>query len=146
MLAYLRVLEARNPETSAERLRTLAGDEVRPVRLWVARNPHTPPDVLDALIRDEDSSVLWNALLHPKTPDAALRWLSERETASDGRRHFLYRQKVVHHPNASIKLRAELIAMGACACPQWCGGRRVYDDSVLRRWTAELFSLVLRRR
>jgi hypothetical protein len=132
MLAYRRVLEARDLNTSADRLRALAADEVRPVRLWVARNPLTPPDALGALARDEDSSVRWNALLHPETPDDALRWLSEREAARSGTKWFLVRQLVVHHPNASAELRADLAAIGACVCPQPCG-RYAYDASALQR-------------
>lgn len=121
MLAYGRVLEARSAECSVDRLRALAADEVRPVRLWVARNPCAPPDALSALARDVDSTVRWNALLHPRTPGDALRWLSDHEADTDGTRSFVVRRLVVHHPNASTQLRAELFAIGACACPGFCG-------------------------
>jgi hypothetical protein len=132
MLAYQRVLEARHLETSAGRLRIVAGDEVRPVRLRVARNPNTPSDVLDALARDEDKSVRWNALLHPKTPDAGLRWLSEHEMAEYG--------KALPHPpidrsrpERSNALRAELLALGAYACPKPCGQYAFSTDAMRRR-------------
>ena len=132
ILAYRRVLEARSAETSTDRLRALALDEVRPVRLWVARNPHTPPDALGHLARDEDSSVRWNVLLHPETPDTALRWLSEREADSYGTKTFIDRRLIVHHPNASKALRAELVAIGAFECPRPCS-RYAYSTSSLRR-------------
>jgi hypothetical protein len=121
LLGYQRVLDARRVEASADRLRELASDEIRPVRLWTARNRLAPPDALDRLARDEDSSVRWNALLNPHLPDAALRWLAEHEMREAGTRWFIYRERIVHHPNTSDALRAELLAVGACSCPRPCG-------------------------
>ncbi|WP_426513264.1 hypothetical protein ACPPVO_23165 [Dactylosporangium sp. McL0621] len=57
MAGYRRVLEARSSRTTTERLRQLADDPIRPVRLWAARNPRTPPDALDRLLQDPDSWV-----------------------------------------------------------------------------------------
>ncbi|MEV0748362.1 hypothetical protein OG778_17585 [Streptomyces sp. NBC_00184] len=110
---------------TAERLRSLAVDEIRPVRLWTARSPLTPPDALDRLARDMDSSVQWNALINPNLPDTALRWLADLEAKKAGTRWFILRERIVHHPNASEALRAELVAVGACSCPRPCG-RSVY--------------------
>ncbi|GAA3990539.1 hypothetical protein GCM10022247_06640 [Allokutzneria multivorans] len=118
---YRRVLEAREPDTSAERLGVLALDEIRPVRLWTARNPATPPTALAGLAEDEDDTVRWNALLNPNLPDAALRSLAQREEAESGGRSFIVRCLVVHHPNASAELRDQLVAAGACECPRPCG-------------------------
>ncbi|MFE9483758.1 hypothetical protein ACFYNM_34850 [Streptomyces spororaveus] len=111
---------------TAERLRSLAVDEIRPVRLWTARSPLAPPDALDRLARDVDASVQWNALINPNLPDTALRWLADLEAKRAGTRWFILRQRIVHHPNASEALRAELVALGACSCPRLCG-RHVYD-------------------
>jgi hypothetical protein len=121
LLGYRRVLEARNPDTSAERLSVLAIDEIRPVRLWVARNRETPPAALVGLAQDEDSSVQWNALLNPNLPDSALRWLVQQEAEKSDGRWFLNRRLVVHHPNVSDELREQLITAGACECPRLCG-------------------------
>ena len=121
LLGYRRVLEARSPDVTADRLRLLALDEIRPVRLWTARSPLAPPDALDCLARDDDASVRWNALLNPNLPDSAMRWMAEHEAAEAGARSFLYRQRIVHHPNLSPALRAELVAAGACSCPKPCG-------------------------
>lgn len=122
---YRRVLEARSPDVTVERLRLLAVDEIRPVRLWTARSLLTPPDALDLLARDEDSSVQWNALINPHLPESALRWLADLEAERAGSRWFLLRQRIVHHPNACESLRSELVAAGACSCPGLCG-RHVY--------------------
>ena len=121
LLGYRRVLEARSQDVTADRLRVLAVDDIRPVRLWTARRPPTPPDALDQLARDTDHSVRWNALLNVNLPESSLWWLSDREAGKFGNRWFLERQRVVHHPNASEALRAELIAVGACSCPRPCG-------------------------
>ncbi|WP_083971406.1 hypothetical protein [Actinoplanes awajinensis] len=66
----LRVYEARSAETTVQRLRELAVDPIRAVRLWVARNANTPPDALGLLLQDADHSVRTNALRHPRTPAA----------------------------------------------------------------------------
>ncbi|MBF9132417.1 hypothetical protein I0C86_26215 [Plantactinospora sp. S1510] len=123
MAGYQRVLEARSAETIPERLRGLAGDPIRPVRLWVARNPRTPPDALDRLLHDSDSSVQWNALLHLATPGTALERLANDEAAKYGSRTFHHRSLVAHHPNASTELRHRLAQQGACRCPDWCAGQ-----------------------
>ncbi|GAA0932700.1 hypothetical protein Vau01_123280 [Virgisporangium aurantiacum] len=67
-LGYLRVLEAWDPKTTHDRLRELAHDVIRPVRLWTARNPNTPPDALTILSTDPDETVRWNFLLNRSTP------------------------------------------------------------------------------
>lgn len=121
LLGYRRVLEARNPDTSADRLGVLAIDEIRPVRLWVARNRVTPPAALARLAEDEDSSVQWNALLNSNLPDSALRSLAQQEAEKSGGRWFLRRRLIVHHPNVSDELREQLITAGACECPRLCG-------------------------
>jgi hypothetical protein len=123
MAGYRRVLEARSSETIPERLRRLADDPIRPVRLWVARNPKTPPDALDRLLHDSDSWVQWNALLHPDIPGTALEHLADEEAAKYGSRTFHHRSLIVHHPNASAQLRHHLMHQGACRCPDWCAGR-----------------------
>ncbi|MFC6021636.1 hypothetical protein ACFP2T_36410 [Plantactinospora solaniradicis] len=120
---YRRVLEARSAVTIPERLRGLADDPIRPVRLWVARNPRTPPDALDRLLHDSDSWVQWNALLHLDTPGTALERLADDEAATYGSRTFHHRSLVAHHPNASTELRHRLVQQGACRCPDWCAGQ-----------------------
>ncbi|MEV6522721.1 hypothetical protein AB0M43_12315 [Longispora sp. NPDC051575] len=122
-----RVVEARAATTAEDRLRALAGDEVRPVRLWTARNLGTPPDALDLLTRDPDEIVRWNALLNPRTPAPALERLAEEENRRYGGRWFLFRDNVVHHPNTPEPLRESLYRAGACAgCSPTCDGWRVY--------------------
>ncbi|MGY0235549.1 hypothetical protein [Longispora urticae] len=122
-----RVVEARATTTSADRLRALARDEVRPVRVWAARNLNTPPDALDLLTRDPDEIVQWNALLHPRTPAPALERLTEDENRRYGGRWFVIRDRVVHHPNTPEPLRESLYRAGACAtCSPTCDGWRVY--------------------
>ncbi|WP_412538916.1 hypothetical protein R8Z50_24050 [Longispora sp. K20-0274] len=126
----LRVVEARADTTSAARLRSLATDEIRPVRVWVARNDNTPPDALDLLARDPDEIVRWYALLHPRTPSSALEWLADEENRRYGGRWFLVRDRVVHHPNAPEPLRRSLLRAGACrTCSPTCPGWRVMDRS-----------------
>ncbi|MER7277784.1 hypothetical protein ABT369_25415 [Dactylosporangium sp. NPDC000244] len=49
MPGYQRALEARSPTTSSARLRELATDDVRPVRVLVARNFNTPRETLEQL-------------------------------------------------------------------------------------------------
>ncbi|GAA0455009.1 hypothetical protein Aca07nite_68570 [Actinoplanes capillaceus] len=123
MAGYRRVLEARSPETTLDRLRELAGDEIRPVRLWTARNPRTPADALARLLQDADESVQGNALLHTGTPGTALEWLADEEETQYGFCHFSCRSLIVHHPNTPGPLRRRLLDAGACSCPNWCGGR-----------------------
>ncbi|MEU4623044.1 hypothetical protein AB0G04_24110 [Actinoplanes sp. NPDC023801] len=120
MRGYRRVLEARDRRCPPDRLRELARDEVRPVRLWAARNPSTPTDALDFLARDADDNVRFNVLLNPHTPDSALRWLADQEDERYGSRHAPDRQRILHHPGASVELRDELVAAGFCDCPGWC--------------------------
>jgi hypothetical protein len=128
---YRRVLEARNPDTSAERLSVLAVDEIRPVRLWVARNSAAPPAALARLAEDEDSWVQWNALLNLNLPDSALRSLAQQESEKFGGEWFHIRRLVVHHPNVSDELREQLITAGACVCPRLCG-LRAYQAALRR--------------
>lgn len=45
----LRVNEARSTDTTEQRLRELATDPMRPVRVCTARNPNTPPQLRDEL-------------------------------------------------------------------------------------------------
>jgi hypothetical protein len=99
--------------------RILAQDDVRPVRLWTARHLATPADALEMLARDDDEAVRWNVLLNPCTPDAALRWLADVEARKYGDRHFLERQRILRHPQASAELRAAFVGAGCCP---WRGG------------------------
>jgi hypothetical protein len=115
MLGYRRVLEARNAATPADRLRTLAHDEIRPVRLWTARNIACPADVLDRLARDDDSSVRWAALGNPAMPESGLRYLAQLEAAETWLHPhdwFVVRRFVRKHPNASRRFRRELGRLG----------------------------------
>jgi hypothetical protein len=123
------VLEARSAVTSTDRLRELAADDVRPVRLWTARNENTPADALDRLTQDEDPWVRWNALLHRKTPGSALERLAEIEAAEWGNDWFLARGVIVHHPNTPSALRRQLLDAGACRnCPDHpCASLRIYQ-------------------
>ena len=91
-LGYLRVLEARDATTSHDRLRGLARDVIRPVRLWTARNPNTPPDA----------------------PLRALLAMADGEAAYAPAGCFIVRHKVAHHPNTSADLRAHLLTAGVC--------------------------------
>jgi hypothetical protein len=100
-LGYLHVLEARDVKASPDRLRELARDIIRPVRLWTARNPNTPPDSLIILSADTDSTVKWNVLLNRSTPPQALHAMADQEAASAPAGWFIIRHKVVHHPNTS---------------------------------------------
>jgi hypothetical protein len=52
LAGYLRVKEARDPNTSVDRLRELAGDPLVPVRVFVARNSRTPEDVVTQILND----------------------------------------------------------------------------------------------
>lgn len=113
LLGYRRVLEARDLGEAPERLRALAHDEVRPVRVWVARNPATPPDALDTLARDTDETVRWNVLLNRHTSNSTLHYMAERE-ASESPDSFVDRSRIAHHPNVAKKLRRELLALGVC--------------------------------
>jgi hypothetical protein len=128
MAGYRRVLEARSRTTPA-RLRELAGDEIRPVRLWTARNIWTPADALDLLADDPDDSVVWNVLLNRQTPARTLERLSRREAAKFGDRYFIDRERIAHHPLAPEALREALLLAGACkGCSRYCQGWRVYTD------------------
>ena len=115
------------------RLKVLASDPIRPVRLWVARNPRTPPDALGQLLHDVDSWVQWNALLHHATPSDALLRLAELEEATYGQRNSLLRSMIVHHPNTSETLRTRLTEEGACRTPGFCAGHDVYRRRDLTR-------------
>ncbi|MFF5235518.1 hypothetical protein [Dactylosporangium sp. NPDC000521] len=132
-LGYLRVLEARSPSTSVERLSVLATDEIRPVRLWTARNWNTPPEALSTLAQDEDETVRWNTLLNPRTPADALQAMAQQEAATAPANWFVVRHRVVHHPNTDSALREELFAAGACAgwLADRCVGFRPYRRRAL---------------
>jgi hypothetical protein len=116
---YSRVLEARSSDVTEGRLRELAHDEIRPVRLWTARSRLCPGDALVALAHDEDSSVSWNALHNAAMPDAGLRYLCERE--AERNRHqtpfFIVRARVLAHPNTSPQLAEQLRELGVVAEP-----------------------------
>jgi len=112
-LGYLRYLEARDPETSPDRLRELTIDEVPPVRLWASRNPRCPPDALQAMVVRGDTSS-W-ALGNPSTPESALRYLSEAESRGQSQRDHpltLIRSQCLLHPNAGRAFRRELRRQG----------------------------------
>lgn len=85
MLGYARVLEARNPATSADRLRALADDDVRPVRVWVARNFNTPRDALARLAQDPDEAVRWCALVRPYSSRDRAALACQRRASAHGR-------------------------------------------------------------
>ncbi|GIE78501.1 hypothetical protein Aph02nite_44510 [Actinoplanes philippinensis] len=115
-LGLLRVNEARSIDTTEQRLRELATDPIRPVRLWTARNPNTPPNAVAILLQDADRGVRNEALYHLRAPAAALEVLARREAeaaelpnATTHKRHV-----VAHHPNTPLPLRDELIAAGVC--------------------------------
>lgn len=63
--------EARDPNTSAERLRSLATGE-RAVQLAVAQNPSAPPDVLEQLSAEEDDALRSLLAQNPSTPPKIL--------------------------------------------------------------------------
>lgn len=125
-LGFLRVLEARDPSTPHDRLRDLAGDMIRPVRLWTART-------------DPDETVKWNVLLNRSTPPEALRVMADEEAASAPAGWFIVRHKVVHHPGTSAELRAQLLTAGSASLHQrnraamnLPGSLRVIED--VGRW------------
>ncbi|WP_458691316.1 hypothetical protein [Nocardia tengchongensis] len=128
LAGYRRVLETRDPATAPGRLRQLAVDSVRPVRLWAARNPNTPPDALALLVVDQDGNVRWNAIVNPGVPTEALRGAAELEVRTSGDAYFSVRERVVHHPNASDELRAELIEAGTCRRPDRCPKPWFYNN------------------
>ncbi|MGI5238916.1 hypothetical protein [Dactylosporangium sp. CA-139066] len=120
MLGYARVLEARDPATSADRLRALADDDVRPVRVWVARNFHTPRDALERLARDQDEAVRWCASYALTLPEIALRWRADGRQVPAAAQSNGFLHDMVHHPSVPEDLRAELLAAGHCQqrCPR----------------------------
>jgi hypothetical protein len=128
---YLRVLAARDAKTTHDRLRELAHDVIRPVRLWTARNPNTPPDALIILSTDPDETVRWNVLLNRSTPLEALQAMADEETASAPARWFIVRHKVAHHPHTSAELRSPLLTADVCQPPstQSCSHERMYWNS-----------------
>lgn len=130
-LGYLRVLEARDAKTADDRLRELARDVIRPVRLWTARNPNTPPGALIVLSTDPDETVKWNVLLNRSTPLQGLQMMAEEEAASAPAGWFIVRHKVVHHPSTSAELRAQLLTAGVCQPPstQSCSDEQTYWNS-----------------
>ncbi|GIF43923.1 hypothetical protein Axi01nite_82340 [Actinoplanes xinjiangensis] len=122
-LGLLRANEARSADTTEQRLRELAVDPVRAVRLWTARNPNTPPDAVALLLHDSDPSVQNSALFHLRAPAAALELLARQEAAEAEAAQLPHqtakRDLVAHHPNTPPELRDQLLAAGVCrACPE----------------------------
>jgi hypothetical protein len=117
MAGYARVLEGRDPATAPERLRELASDEFRTVRMYAAENFSMPPDALELLIRDTDSSVRWCAFTNPAAPASGLAWLAAQDEPSA---HFRYSEIIAHHPGASAELRAAITAAGGETCGPEC--------------------------
>jgi len=118
---YRRVLEARSPDVTDERLREPTHDEIRPVRLWTARSSRCPGDALVALAHDnEDSTVRWCALHNAAMPEVGLRYLCEREAERDRKDRtpsFIVRARVLAHPNTSTQLAEQLRELGVVAEP-----------------------------
>ncbi|MGD9680623.1 MAG: hypothetical protein AB7W16_05500 [Candidatus Obscuribacterales bacterium] len=71
-------IDARDPDTSVDRLRSLSRLDDIEVRRRVASNSHSPPDVLRLLATDVDGSVRANVGLNPASPQDLLS-----EVASD---------------------------------------------------------------
>ena len=115
---YQRVKEARNQNVPPHRLRELATDPVRPVRLAVARHPAAPPDALAALLNDEDEEVVATALLNRAVPTEALAAHAQAAPQSE-------MDVVAHHPNAPRHLR------GRCSCPEFCFGAAAFRHPLL---------------
>ncbi|WP_405495834.1 hypothetical protein [Streptomyces sp. NBC_00096] len=136
MRGYARVREARCPQTTADRLRELAGDEIVPVRLYTAHNFTAPPDVLLRLASDEEIHVRWAVLLNPAADEATLRSLAEWERATKADRPgwppAFVRGLAVHHPGAPAALHAELLAERVCGCPRKCDTREVWQRRLAR--------------
>jgi hypothetical protein len=117
---YRRVLEARSPDVPEQRLRELAHDEIRPVRLWTARSNRCPGDALVALAHDEDPNVSWSALHNAAMPEAGLRYLCEREAERDRKDRtpsFIVRARVLAHPNTPPQLAEQLRELGVVPEP-----------------------------
>ncbi len=130
MAGYRRALEARSIRTPAARLRELAVDEIRPVRVWTARNHNTPPDALDSLADDGDEIVRWNALLNGRMPATALA----RVARDRHRRRYVVRRLIAHHGNTPGELRRELREDGVCEdCSPECPGWSVYGGQIAVR-------------
>jgi hypothetical protein len=125
MLGYRRVCEARDPATTPDRLRELAGDDIRPVRYRVAVNVHTPRDALERLARDEDDHVRGCVIHNLNFPDMVMRWRASGGQMPPAARLSLFLHKVMHHPRVPEALRADARAAGHCpdSCP-----RRRYDS------------------
>jgi hypothetical protein len=118
LAGYRRVLEARSPDVTGLRLRELADDGIRPVRLWTARSIRCPGDALVALAHDEDPWVSWCALLNAAMPEAGLRYLCEREAEGDRKDRtpcFIVRVWVLAHPNTPTQLADQLRELGVVA-------------------------------
>jgi hypothetical protein len=120
LAGYRRVLEARSSDVTEARLRELAYDEIRPVRLWTARSRRCPGDALVALADDEDGSVRWCALHNAAMPEAGLRYLCEREAEGDrsgSTPFFGVRKRVLAHPNTPTELAEQLRELGVVVEP-----------------------------
>jgi hypothetical protein len=70
-LSYEDQQEARNHDTSPERLKQLSYSSSEKVRFFVAGNPETPPEVLEALSKDDSRMVRTQLSDQRKTPHAA---------------------------------------------------------------------------
>src|SRR5215469_18458286 len=68
--------EALDPQTSADRLRKLAGNSL--LRLSVAANPSTPPDVLEQMSNATDLALVARVAANPNTPTPVLLSLAEQ--------------------------------------------------------------------
>lgn len=123
LAGYRRVLEARSLGATEQRLRELARDDIRPVRLWAARNDRCPPDGLMNLAKDQDSIVRWNALMNASMPGAGLQLLSEleaKECSNSAEPRFTVRSKVLAHPNVDGLLADHLRDLGVRPEPVDC--------------------------
>ncbi len=118
MAGYRRVLEARSNQASVKRLRELAEDPVRVVRLYASWNYRTPADALGPLLAEDDYLVWWNVIHNPRTPAEALARAVAAET--DPEPWSTKRHIVAHHPSAAPELRTALLAVGACRYPDSC--------------------------
>lgn len=95
------VRQALNPQTSAEALRTLAGNPDKYVRMAVALNAKVPPALLAELAQDRDHGVVLTVAKHPSTPAATIVALAARG-------HPGLRAEVARNPGAPVSLLAEL--------------------------------------
>ena len=67
-----KILTARDPNTSKERLSKLAENKNRNVRIGVAKNPNTPNEILYKLVGDGDPKVRREVAKNPNIPNEVL--------------------------------------------------------------------------